>query len=90
MASDIVQPRTNPFLDDLGPIDRIDRELSDAYAQIVTVTGEGFAHFSELNEDLQHEFLFSIYNRIRAARAGFDDYITQCGEKRRAREGATA
>lgn len=70
--------------DELHPMDRLDRELTGAFSQIVTITGDGYEHFSNLNENIQHEVLFSLENRIRAARDALGAYTVERAKQREA------
>lgn len=68
----------------LDPIDKLDRELTDAWSQIVTITGDGFEHFSSLNDQIQHDVLYSLENRIRAAREALDAHTDERAKQREA------
>lgn len=68
---------------ELSPIDKLDRELTDAFCQIVTITGEeGFESFSSLNPEIQQNTLFAVYNRIQAARTAFGALLDECTKER--------
>lgn len=69
---------------ELSPIDTLDRELTDAWSQIVTITGDGFEHFSSLNNSIQHDVLYSLENRIRAAREALDAHTDERAKEREA------
>lgn len=69
-----------------SPIDRLDRELSDAFSQVVTISGEGFESFSSLNDTIQQAVLFSLENRIRGARDALEALVDERAKAREAKE----
>lgn len=55
------------YLDEIGPLDQLDRALSAANVMSVTICGDGFERFSSLNDELQHEYLYALREQIREA-----------------------
>lgn len=68
---------TRATKDNLSPIDQIDRALTAAHAMSVMVVGEGLESFQCLNDKLQGDYLFALYERIEAARVGFDRMLDE-------------
>lgn len=60
-------------LSDLQLTDLIDCKTKQADAMMAACTGEGFETFSNLNDDVQHDYLWTLAEMVSAVRRANDE-----------------